>query len=80
MAEPATFAEANLVLGPPVGMTEDEVMRLPVLRIDGRLVSCWMPSAEELAEIIRTGRVWLSVWGRETQPPVLVSGWKAEVI
>ena len=39
------------------------------------VVSCWKMTAEELAEINRTGRVWLVVWG-VTQPPVSLCGEK----
>lgn len=76
---PVAFAEATTMLGPPGGC-EDEVVQLPVRRTGGTIVSCWRPSPAELAEIIRTGVVWLAVWGRETQPPVLLSGHKADVI
>jgi len=79
MAVPAEFPEANLVLGPPEGC-EDSVLPLQVRRLDGCLVSCWRFSPEELAEIARTGLVWLSVWGSQTQPPVLVTAKKEEVI
>lgn len=79
MALPVTFREANAILGPPAG-EEEGVVPLPILRKDGRLVSCWRPSAAELAEILRTGRIWLSVWGDRTQPPVHVAGHRAEVI
>jgi len=39
------------------------------------VVSCWKVTAEELAEIQRTGRVWLMVWG-VTMPPVALCGVK----
>lgn len=76
---PVAFAEANLELRAPPGC-EGEVATLPVRRADGRLVSCWKPTLAELEEIVTTGLVWLSVWGRETQPPVLVTAHKADVI
>ncbi len=79
MAGPVTFREANAILGPPVG-EQESVTPLPILRRDGRLVSCWRPSAAELEEIVRTGRIWLSIWGERTQPPVYVTGHQAEVI
>jgi hypothetical protein len=72
------FDEDNCVLGPPPGMTEDQVYSLSVHRgatPDGLpvVVSCWKPTAEELAEIQRTGRVWLVIYG-QTMPPVSVEG------
>jgi hypothetical protein len=58
----------------PVAVTTE-----PGTREDGAgmLVSCWEPSPEELAEINRTGRVWLGVMcspHSPTQPPVYLSG------
>lgn len=79
MGTPTNFAEANLVLGPPMGC-EDSVAPMAVRRLDGNLVSCWELSPEEIDEIARTGRVWLSVWGHQTQPPVLVTAFKEHVI
>ena len=79
MAVPTQFDEANVVLGPPEGC-EDSVVRMPVRRMDGTCVSCWQFSDEEIAEIVRTGRIWLSVWGRHTQPPVQVAAFEGEVI
>lgn len=79
MAVPIDFPESNLVLGPPPGR-DREVTQLPVLRRDGRLVSAWRPNLSEIEEIIRTGIIWLSVWGQATQPPVMVSGFKCDVI
>lgn len=78
MAVPVAFAEANVVLGPPDG--SDDVVHLPVRRLDGTLVSCWRLTPAEIEEIIVTGVVWLSVWGRETQAPVLVSGHRGDMI
>lgn len=79
MATPVQFAEANLVLTPPPG-EEESVVQLPVLRDNGVIVSCWRPSEAELAEIMRTGRIWLSVWSGASSPPVYVTGHQAEVM
>jgi hypothetical protein len=80
MAEPIGFPEANITLGPPPTF-EADVVPLPVRRTcDGQLVSCWVLTPEEKAEIARTGKVWLSVWGGSSQPPVLVTGFKGQVI
>lgn len=79
MAQPTEFAEANVVLGPPVG-SEEDVIAMQVRRADRELVSCWRLSPEEIEEVNRTGMVWLSVWGDRTQPPVLVTAFKHEVI
>lgn len=75
--EPSSFPEANAILGPPRGSTEDDVGSLFVWRglYDGKRVvlSCWRLSQEELEEVKRTGRVWVYLWG-ESMPPALVSG------
>lgn len=79
MAQPKDFPEANVVLGPPLGC-EDSVVQMQVRRMDGSIVSCWRLDQEEIEEIVRTGVVWLSVWGAHTQPPVMVTARKEEVI
>jgi hypothetical protein len=76
VATPVAFPGFNLTLTPPPG-EEANVVDLPVCAGEGRYVSCWMPSVEELAEILATGRIWLSVWGK---PPVYVTGHRAEVL
>lgn len=78
MAEPAAFPEANDVLRAPPGM-EDVVTRLPIRRADGCVISCWRFSAEEIAEILRTGVAWLAVMG-QTHPPLMVSGRREDMI
>lgn len=73
---PTSFAEADTVLGKPPDMTHEQCEPLSVLRAlntDGTpvVVSCWKCTAEELAEINRTGRVWLTVFGVTMQPVCL---------
>ena len=81
MAVPTSFAESNGVLGKPREDTGDDVEALSVLhaRMETSetpvVVSCWKLTAEELAEVNRTGRVWLVVMG-ETMPPAFVKGTK----
>lgn len=80
MAEACGFEEANTSLGPPAGMTEDQVHTLRVFRgadTSGQpvVISCFKLAAEELAEVNRTGRVWLGVLGT-SMPPVWVFGTK----
>jgi hypothetical protein len=76
MAVPASFDESNAVLGKPPDMGHDECTCLSVLRTETEsgtpvVVSCWKLTHEELEEVCRTGRVWLTVVG-ETMPPVAV--------
>lgn len=73
MAYPAAFDESNLVLDRPPGMSADDCEPLNVFSgvQEGGLpvvVSCFKVTAEELAEIQRTGRIWLIVYGRTMQP------------
>lgn len=80
MAVPTSFAESNTVLGRPGDMTDEQCSCLSVLRTHGDdgmpwVISCWKLTAEELAEINRTGRVWLVVAG-QTMPPAFVAGEK----
>lgn len=69
--EATSFDESNHSLGPPPGVSEDECSSLAVF-VDGKhVVSCWKLTREELEEVNRTGRVWLTIWGR-TMPPACV--------
>lgn len=73
MGFPADFAESNVVLEKPSTMTAEECSALSAfqgLTADGLpvVISCWKLTAEELAEINRTGRVWLLVYGTAMFP------------
>lgn len=77
---PTSFDEAEDVLGRPQGGGHEDVEPLAVCRTyqedDAKtpvVISCWKCTAEELAEINRTGRVWVSVKG-QTMPPIAVLG------
>lgn len=72
------FPESNLVLHAPSGMTAEECTPLNVFRGadangQGVVISCWKITREELAEVARTGRIWLGIIG-QTMPPVYMSG------
>lgn len=72
------FDEENMVLNPPYGMTTEECEPLSVwvgLLSNGcpAVISCWKPTKEEMEEIKRTGRIWVSVMG-QTMPPIAPSG------
>lgn len=80
MAFPAGFDEANGILDKPLGMNYDECECLSVLRANyGNgtpvVISCWKLTLEEMAEVQRTGRVWLAIYG-VTMPPAIVHGVK----
>lgn len=65
---PVDFPEANRTFTKPAGMTDEECQPLRVHDTGEALVSCWRLSAEELAEVQRTGLVWLWVHGRGHPP------------
>ncbi len=76
------FDEENGVLDRPSAATPGEceplsVWRGPLEMEAGHtipvVISCWKMTAEELAEVQRTGRVWLMVWG-QTMPPACLDG------
>ncbi|WP_454287102.1 hypothetical protein [Rhizobium arsenicireducens] len=71
MAEAIRFAGANMVLGAPEGQ-EETCSDLYTYTNGACSVSCWQLSADELAEVNRTGRIFLSVFSGRTQPPVFV--------
>lgn len=76
----SSFDEANVVLDKPEDMTYDQCEAASVLRTNDSsgtpvVISCWKLTAEELAEIQRTGRVWLGVCGH-TMPPAYITGIK----
>lgn len=75
---PSSFDESDDFLNPPDDM-KDDCLPLSIARreVDGYpgVISCWRPTAEELAEINKTGRVWLIVVG-PTMPPVMLDGIK----
>lgn len=77
---PASFDEANVVLGKPPNMGPDTCDPLTVLRTTNVndlpvVISCWKMTPAEMEEVQRTGRVWLVVVGH-TMPPVAIDGCK----
>jgi hypothetical protein len=79
MSFPCSFDESNHVLSAPPGIEGDcEPLSVMVSQNDEggqAFVSCWKLTAEELAEVNRTGRVWVIVWGA-LHPPIAVCGEK----
>jgi hypothetical protein len=76
--EATAFDEENVLLHPPPGVSPEDCTPLPVCRCADpggapMLVSCWKLTAEEMAEVNRTARVWLLVRG-DAHPPVSLSG------
>lgn len=68
--KPVHFEQMNRILARPPNMTEEQCASLPIFTDGTVCVSCWEPTIEELAELARTGRVYLLVHSGYTQPPV----------
>ena len=70
MSEPIEFEGQNHVWEKSGADADD----LPCFRdkVVGENISCWRLNEAELAEVARTGVVWLHVWGQH--PPVFVAG------
>ena len=78
MAFPTAFAEETGYLSRPENMTDEQCSPLSVFRgVDNYgnpiVISCWKLTAQELAEVNRTGRIWLGIVG-VTMPPAWVLG------
>lgn len=75
--KPLDFHESNESLEARVPVAGVGMQPLPVFRgvTDGAkiLISCWQPTPEELAEIQRTGRVWLLIFD-EAHPVMHLAG------
>ncbi len=67
MAKGTDFEGANRTFGAPRG-EEDRVSSLSIFDNGVTYVSCWELNDDELAEVARTGQVWLSVWSRVLYP------------
>lgn len=68
-----SFDESNLVMDTPPGVDPEEIYPLSVFRgqdVNGNrvVISCWKPTAEEMEEIKRTGRVWVIMHCIQMQP------------
>ena len=73
MSQAVGFEGANVLYRAPESMSQEECYDLQAFTDGAQIISCWRLTQEELAEVARTGVVWLSVRGG-VQPPVLVSG------
>lgn len=72
MAQAVDFQGSNMVLHAPAG--SENVSDLRTFTNGMCSVSCWQLSPEEIAEVAKTGRVFLSVFSGRSQPPVFVGG------
>lgn len=72
MAYAVDFEGSNIVLRAPEG--RDDVSDLHVMRNRGMVVSCWELEPQEVEEIIRTGRIFLSIMGPTMAPAFVGTG------
>lgn len=70
MASPVQFAGANLRLLPPEGA--ENVQEMSTFTNGVCVVSCWQLEPDEIAAIVKSGCVWLTVLSGQTAPPVFV--------
>lgn len=68
--KPVPFAQANRVLRAPPGVSREECGDLHVHNTDGVSTSVWELDAADLAALELGGKVYLQVWGGDSQPPV----------
>ena len=71
MAAAVDFRGSNFTFMPPKG-EEHRVGTLPVFRNGTCIVSCWELSEEEIAEIVKTKKVFLSSWSGLSMFPAFV--------
>ncbi|OJX99088.1 MAG: hypothetical protein BGP07_03245 [Rhizobiales bacterium 63-22] len=75
MATSINFPGSNMTLMPPGGA--ENIDPLHTFTNGVCSVSCWQLSAEEIAEVARTGRIFLTVLSGRTQPPVFIGSEEA---
>lgn len=77
---PIRFPEVNVTLSKPDLMSDEECKSLPVFRDGERCISCWKLTWKEKLSVVFYGKVWLSVFGGSTQPPVWLLGSKTAFV
>jgi hypothetical protein len=70
MGHPVGFDGANKIYGPPPG--RDDVGNLPTFFNGTCVVQAWEFTPEEIDEIVRTGRVFISSMSRGVMFPTFV--------
>ena len=71
MAQPIDFPEKNSVRTAPPDMKNCADLHVHVVG-DGRVISCWELTGDELQRVLETKRIWLTVWG--SHPPACIEG------
>lgn len=67
---PIKFKEANKNLLKPNNMTDEECKSLWVYTDNQQCISCWKMTFKQRIKALLFGKVWLSVYSGQTQPPV----------
>lgn len=73
MGQPVDFPGTNITMTAPEGQ-EDDVQSVRAFRNERCCVTCWMLTEEEWAEVAKTGRIYLSIYGNGGMPPVYIGG------
>lgn len=73
MSNPVGFEGANSIMQAPKGAGPEECSDLQVFRTTDQIISCWRLTDVEIANVVETGVVWLSIKG-QGMPPVMISG------
>ncbi len=73
---PVSFPQVNALLNAPVG--QPDVAQLPVARTchdDGTpaIISCFELSDDELADLVKTKRLWVGIMGHSMPPIALLT-------
>jgi hypothetical protein len=72
MAHGVKFEGCNFTYNPPEGVSEDQCAKLHVFRNGTCIVSAHELTDDELAEIVRTRRVFHSVWSGDRLAPIFI--------
>jgi len=70
--KPTEFPQVTVRLGPPPGMTTDQVGTLPIFSDGTYCVSLWQMSWKERLSALIFGRAWLWIMSGPSQPPVML--------
>lgn len=68
--KPSDFKESTITLTRPDALSDLQCDSLKAWSDGKQCITLWKPSFKERLSILLFGRVWLSVWGGNTQPPI----------
>ena len=69
-----SFDESNSVMDTPEGVSPDEIIPLSVCFAFEKnwgtpvIISCWKLTDDELKEIVKNKRIWITIMGQGMQP------------